>query len=149
MGALNLPAVGLVYADTQITIYTVEKFPDYGPLCLPLWQAAHTGALQIISSELALLETLVMPLRNNDTTLINDYRNFLLHSELRLQPLTQAILQEAAQLRATIPGLKTPDAIHAATALSQGCTLFISNDAGFRRVPGLPLVLLDDVLAAP
>ena len=58
-------------------------------------------------------------------------------------------LREAARLRATIPGLKTPDVIHAATALLNGCALFVSNDTGFRRIPGLPLVLLDDVLAAP
>jgi predicted nucleic acid-binding protein len=66
-----------------------------------------------------------------------------------LLPITQSVLREAAQLRAIIPALKTPDAIHAATALLHGCVLFISNDVGFRRVPGLLLVLLDDVLAAP
>jgi predicted nucleic acid-binding protein len=56
-------------------------------------------------------------------------------------------LREAARLRATISGLKTPDAIHAATALQHGCALFVSNDVGFRRVPGLSLAILDDVLA--
>ena len=58
------------------------------------------------------------------------------------------ILREAARLRALIPGLRTPDAIHAATSAQHGCALFVSNDAGFRRVPALPLAILDDVLAA-
>ena len=58
-------------------------------------------------------------------------------------------MREAARLRAIIPGLKTPDAIHAATALIHGCVMFVTNDTVFRRVPNLPLVLLDDVLAAP
>ena len=40
----------------------------------------------------------------------------------------------------------TSDALHAATALNAGCVLFVTNDAGFRGVPGLPLVILDDLL---
>jgi predicted nucleic acid-binding protein len=67
----------------------------------------------------------------------------------RLISITPNILREAARLRATIPTLKTPDAIHAATALLSNCALFITNDLGFRRVPGLVLAILDDVLAAP
>lgn len=149
MGSLNLPASGVVYVDTQISIYTVEKFPNYAPLCLPLWQAGQASVITIVSSELSLLETLVMPLRNQDAALISDYRHLLLHSDMKLLPITQEILEDAARLRAQISGLKTPDAIHAATALRYGCALFITNDTGFRRVPGLPLVLLDEVFAAP
>ena len=36
------------------------------------------------------------------------------------------------------------DALHAATALAAGCSLFVTNDTDFRRVPGLPAVILDD-----
>ncbi|MBC7527815.1 MAG: PIN domain-containing protein, partial [Chthonomonadaceae bacterium] len=66
-----------------------------------------------------------------------------------LLPITKDVLREAARLRATISGLKTPDAIHAATALLNQCRLFITNDRGFLRVPGLNTAILDDVLAAP
>jgi len=55
------------------------------------------------------------------------------------------ILERAAQLRAAT-NLKTPDAIHAATALEHGCTLFVTNDSTFRRVPGLPVTILADLL---
>ena len=41
---------------------------------------------------------------------------------MRLLPITQSILREAARLRATIK-LKTPDAIHAATASAAFVTL--------------------------
>lgn len=64
----------------------------------------------------------------------------------RLLPITEDVLREAAHLRATIPTLKTPYAIHAATALLHGCALFVTNDTDFRRVPGLPLAILDDIV---
>ena len=60
---------------------------------------------------------------------------------------TTDLTQRAAQLRATV-NLKTPDAIHAATALHEGVALFVSNDAAYRRVPSLPVTLLDDALTA-
>jgi hypothetical protein len=43
VGSLIIPASGLVYADTQALIYTVEKHPVYFPLLLPLWQAVQAG----------------------------------------------------------------------------------------------------------
>lgn len=148
MGTLTIPASGDLYTDTQALIYTVQRHPVYAPLCRPLWQAAAIGQNRIFSSDLALMETLVMPLRNADTVLQAHFERFLLHSDVTLLPITQDVLREAARLRASIPALKTPDAIHAATALLHGCVLFRTNDTGFKRIPGLPLAILDDVIAA-
>ena len=64
---------------------------------------------------------------------------------MRLLPVTQPILREAAQLRTTTR-LKTPNALHAATARQAGCVLFVTNDPDFRGVASLPLVILDDLL---
>ena len=64
---------------------------------------------------------------------------------MRLLPITQSILRKAARLRATNK-LKAPDALHAATALDAACVLFVTNDAGFRGVASLRLVILDDLL---
>lgn len=63
------------------------------------------------------MEVLVLPLRNVDTSLIADYEQLLFSSEIQLIPISKSVLREAANLRATT-NLKTPDAIHAATALS-------------------------------
>ena len=149
MGRLTLPASGAVYADANIALYTVNSHPVYAPLCVPLWQTAQQGTITVVSIELTLLETLVGPMRAGDTLKVMFSANLWNRPGAYLLPITQDILREAARLRAAIPGLKTPDAIHATTALLQGCTLFVTNDMGFRRVSGLPLVLLDDVLATP
>ncbi|MEI2577490.1 type II toxin-antitoxin system VapC family toxin [Scytonema sp. PRP1] len=147
MGTLNIPASSLVYVDTSTVIYSVEKFPEYVPLLAPLWLKLQAGEIEIVSSELILMETLVLPVRNSNSILINAYEQLLISSEMRLIPISQSILRQAANLRAT-SNLKTPDAIHAATGLSVSCNQFITNDKGFRNVPGLPVVILSEVLAS-
>ena len=64
---------------------------------------------------------------------------------VRTLPVTASILRDAARIRAAI-NLKTPDAIHAATALAAGCVQFITNDAGYRKHSSLPVVILKDIV---
>lgn len=145
MGTLILPSAGLVYLDANGVIYSVERHPAYWPLLQPLWQAAKGKTIEIVSSDLVLMETLIGPLKSGDAALANTYEQLFHQAQTRLLPITQPILRRAAQLRATTK-LKTPDALHAATALDAGCVLFITNDVGFRTVANLPLVILDNLL---
>lgn len=144
MGLINLPGSGVVYLDANSIIYAVEKHPDYAPLLDHLWPAAQAQTIELISSELSLMECLIGPLKSGDLVLQTTYETTLLRSEMRLLAITQSILRDAAQLRAATK-LRTPDAIHAATAKQVGCSLFVTNDTGFRAVPGLPVVILDDL----
>ena len=145
MGQLVIPPAAIVYADTSIFIYTVEENSDYYSLLQPLWSRFQAREIELISSELTLMETLVVPIRDSNTDLIDTYEQLLLSQTIQLTPISQAVLREAARLRATT-NLKTPDAIHAATALNNGCTLFLTNDSQFRNVAGLPVVILREVL---
>src|SRR5437763_2815769 len=115
MGALTLPVSGLVYIDTMTLIYTVERYPAYWPLLEPLWLAAQARTVEIVSSELTLMEALVGPLKSGNAALEKAFEQALLGTGLRLLPITQPILRDAAQLRATTR-LRTPDALHAAAA---------------------------------
>ena len=145
MGTLTVPSFGLVYFDTNPVIYSVERHPVYGLLVQPLWQAAKAKTIEIVSSELVLMESLVGPLKSGDAALAHAYEQLFQQARTRLLPITQSILREAARLRATTR-LKTPDALHAATAQLAGCVLFVTNDAGFRSALSIPLVILDDLL---
>ncbi len=147
MGQLIIPPSAIVYADTSIFIYTVEENLDYYSLLQPLWSLFQAGEVEIISSELTLMETLVAPLRDAKADLVNTYEQLLLSSSIQSISISQRILRQAAQLRA-ITSLKTPDAIHAATALSQNCSVFLTNDRGFRDVLDLPVVILKDVFVS-
>ena len=96
-------------------------------------------------SELVVAETLVRPIRGENANLETAFRTVFAAPEVQLVPTTRDIWEDTAHLRAET-GLKTPDAIHAATALRAGCDLFVTNDTDFRRVQGLPVVILNDLL---
>lgn len=148
MGTLVLPPAGTIYIDANVLIYSVQQHPVYFSVLLPLWQAQQAGR-HVITSELTRMEALILPMRLHDSALIASYRQLFQQQTVDLLPILPGTLEEAARLRASIAGLKTPDAIHAAAALLHGCTLFLTNDAGFKRVPNLPVNMLDDVIASP
>ncbi len=156
MGQLILPNADRVYVDTVTVIYAVEQTPTYGVLLNPLWHSLQARTLEVFSSELTLMETLVVPLRNSDTFLVDVYERLLRSRsvserespQMQLIPISQTILREAARLPASTPSLRTPDAIHIATATISGCTQFLTNDRQLRTATNLPVVILDEVLTS-
>ncbi len=145
MGPLMLPAGGTVYVDANTMIYSVERIEPYRGLLAPMWQEARAGRFTLASSELVVLETLVKPLREGNVGLEMLFRSMFAAAEMELIPATLAIWEDAARIRATT-GLKTPDALHAASALQVECALFLTNDSDYRRVQGLPITVLDDLV---
>ncbi|MCX6376773.1 MAG: PIN domain-containing protein [Armatimonadetes bacterium] len=143
MGTLALPNSGIVYVDTQVLIYSIEKIAPYYDCLMPLWEASENGQLAVAASELAILEVLTGPMKTGDERLVRTYDQLLNSADLQLIPIDQGILREAAKLRAST-SLKSPDAIHASTAMSIGCSAFITNDAVFRSVTSLPVLLLSE-----
>ncbi len=140
MGALILPPSGPVYIDANAAIYAVEKIEPYHSFLAPLWPAARSGRVSLVTSELTWMETLVKPLRDGNRALEESFRAFLTAREVGMIPTTLTLWEQAARLRGL--GLKTPDALHAATGLAMGCVLFLTNDDGFLRVPGLRVTVL-------
>ena len=145
MGSLSLPDDGSAYLDSNSFIYSVERVEPYCALLDLVWQRARSGEITIVSSDITVLETLVKPLRDGDEVVEGLFRSLLDSNEVRLISASRELWESAARIRAETR-LKTPDALHAATALSAGCNLFITNDRDFRRVPNLPVVILDDLL---
>ncbi len=146
MGSLTLPDSGSIYLDANGFIYSVEHIEPYAALLKPVWQAAADRDIQVVSSELVILETLVKPLREEDNQLVKIFEELLFNTrEVQLVPTTADIWEDAARIRAA-SGLKTPDAIHAASALASEAALLLTNDPHFRRLEALPVVILDELL---
>ena len=142
---MTLPSQGAIYLDTSAMIYSVERNEPYFTLLAPAWQQAEAGQFVVVCSELVIAETLVRPIREGHADLAAAFRAVFAAPEVDLIPTTRQLWEDTARLRAET-GLATPDALHAATALRADCDLFLTNDTDFRRVRGLPIVVLDDLL---
>ncbi len=146
MGGLALPTSGTVYLDANCFIYSIERIDPFRAILDTIWQAVSIGQITVVTSELTLLEVLVKPLQVGDETTAAMFRIILRHSpDVQMLPITQAVLEEADNLRATM-NLKTPDALHAATALLNHCKLFVTNDGAFRRASNLNVTILSEIV---
>ena len=145
MGALILPEDRRVHVDANVLIYRVEAIEPYATASEPLWQALQDGECEVVTSELTILEVLVLPFRNRDRTLAELYRSLLSTEGFSCLPIDRGTLELAAEVRARFR-LRTPDAIHAASAIRSGASMFLSNDVAFRKVDGLNVIILGDLI---
>ncbi|MEI6207534.1 MAG: type II toxin-antitoxin system VapC family toxin [Desulfuromonadales bacterium] len=117
-----------VYLDSCIAIYLVEEHPAY---CGVIENALAQLDGIVCYSPLTELECLVLPLRMKHKELLDKYDTFF-SLNLKLY-MPDAVYREAARLRAEF-GIKTPDALHLATARYHECTELWTNDDRLARV---------------
>jgi predicted nucleic acid-binding protein len=131
--------------DTAPIIYFVEAHLRYDALVSEIFRRVAAGAIQGVTSVITLTEVLVHPFQRGDAHLGDEYRALLLTSrDFQTLPIDGAIAEQAANLRARY-GLRTPDALQIATALTVGCTAFLTNDARLQRVSELRVLVLEEL----
>jgi len=123
-----------VYLDTNPIIYLTEGNSAFKASIASLFAEFDRVGARLITSELALTEALVVPLRNGDAELVAVYER-LFDVFIEALPISREVLITAARLRAETPGLKTPDAIHLATAILANADAFVSGDNGIKKLP--------------
>ena len=127
--------------DTMVFIYAFEGPREFGRPCTALLASIRDGDRAGVMSTLVLGELLVRPLRENRRDVALRYVELLgRYPNLEQVPADGAICQLAAELRATTPSLRLPDAIHVATALSHGATALVSFDVRLRNLGSLEVV---------
>jgi predicted nucleic acid-binding protein len=146
VGALKGQLVGV---DSSPFIYYVEDHPNYIEVVRPFFEAVGRGELQAVTSVVSLLELLVHPNRRNDRVVANKYRDILLNSgNITCREITTEIAELAAVLRSE-HRIHTPDAIQMATGVLSGATYFLTNDARLPSLPGMKVVMLDEIRQDP
>jgi predicted nucleic acid-binding protein len=110
----------------------------------PLFDAAIAGERELVTSAITLLEVLVVPVRLGNAVLAARYETLLTRGRgLRLVDVDRVQLRTAAELRAR-HGIRTPDALQLAAALTAGSAAFVTSDGRLRDLPGLPVLRLRD-----
>ncbi len=81
-------------------------------------------------------------MRTNDSATLAMFDGFIARPDLVWVDLTRDVVELAAVIRVQT-GLKTPDALQAASCLQLGGDhLFLTGDGAFRRVSGLKVKIL-------
>lgn len=83
-------------------------------------------------SDLTYLESIIKPLRTKDAKIKKLFDLFFERQTLLTMP--RAVYESAAKLRADFQTLKTPDALHLATATHHKCNEFWTNDNRLNNV---------------
>ena len=141
-----LKAHHMLYLDTAVFIYFVERHPRYFDFCNEIFRRVEEGRIEAMTSTLTMTEILVQPYKmKKEELVLKFYSLFTTYPHLKWIDLTLGISDLAAKLRAE-HNMKTPDAIHSASALFTGATGLVCNDRIFRRVAGMECLILDDVV---
>jgi predicted nucleic acid-binding protein len=118
-----------VYLDSCIVIYLIEEHPLFSARIEK--QLNQGFDIEIFVSVLTEMECLVFPLRNRNGLLIEKFNDWF--DAVNLLPVSRTAFLNASQLRADFPSLKSPDALHLATATLYNCDEFWTNDERLKK----------------
>jgi predicted nucleic acid-binding protein len=132
--------------DTSPFIYHVENHPAYSVASDRVFRWIASEASLGITSTLTMTEVLVLPYRSErGDSAESTFASLVQMGNIEWTSPSLGIADRAARARA-VYRLRTLDAIQLATALSREATGFITNDAAFRRVADLEVILLDELV---
>ena len=134
----------IAFFDASALIYLIEgKEPFATKVRKELAAAARKyPELRAAISRLTWLECRVGPMRANDNTTLAAFDTFFARADLIWIELTKNVVELAAAIRVK-HGLRTPDALQAASCLQLGADhLLLSGDGAFSRVAGLKVKVL-------
>lgn len=133
-----------IYIDSNIFIYLLEDTLPYVNLVAPLFEFIEKGQITGHTSSLTILEINVKPYQLGQTNIAHNYTAKLKTlSHLFIHDLSIDIADQASQLRAKYK-LKTPDAIHIASAMDCQCQALLGNDKGFKKIKEISYLHLGD-----
>ncbi len=129
----------IAYFDASALIYLVEGKPPFAERLraeLSRWAKKHPDAGAAVS-RLSWLECRVRPAREGDQATLAAFDAFFSRADLVWVELTREVVELATAIRVR-HGLRTPDALQAASCLQLGAGhAFLTGDAAFERVAGL------------
>jgi predicted nucleic acid-binding protein len=138
LSPLNLPRGSTAALDTVALVYFLERHPVHHNTASRILKRIEEGRIAGVMSSLVFAELLVPAFRAGDNPRAGCVLRLLTSlPNLKVFDITPEISAEAARLRARY-GLRTPDAIHAATALAAGADVLVTNDRDLlKAVPGI------------
>lgn len=143
--SVALSGVSLLFLDTAPVIYQVEKNAVYFDRVAPIFRAIDAGQINAITSPVTLAECLVHPLRQGLAPVREAFIDAIVNgANTTFIEIGQSIGELAAQFRADY-NFRLPDSLQLAAAIVNGCDTFLTNDTQLKRVPGIRVLVLDEL----
>lgn len=131
----------MVYLDTNCVIYFVEQNPAWVSKVIARLTRFRVANDRLAVGDLTWAECLVGPFMSGDAAVEASYPAFFTDPKIQLLPMTAAICERAARIRAT-HRFELVDSLHLATAVEHGCGLFLTNDAKLKTCGDIPVEVL-------
>lgn len=129
----------IIGIDASIAIYFLQRTSQFFIPAKKLFSLVEEGKLHGVFSVIGMIEVLTGPKKMNQPALAAQYKTALSQfPHLIIAPVSEAVVESASQLRAKY-GIKTPDAIHIATAICHNAAAFISEDKQLLQVTEIPV----------
>jgi predicted nucleic acid-binding protein len=137
-----------LYLDACCFIYLVEGAPNWQHPVQRRLKALPKDA-RVVSSQLSRLECRSKHLRDSNLELLAGYDALFSADRVVLLDIDATIVDRATVLRAK-HNLKSPDALHLASAIVAGATAFLTGDASLARCTDVDVEVLasDDYSAS-
>lgn len=133
--------VMLIYLDTVICIYAVEGAPSFQKRATARLATMKATGDQPALSDLTWLECRVKPIRLGDTAALADMELLLTASNIVRLPMPFEVYERACHIRA-VHNYKLADSLHLATAVENGCGVFLTNDYRLSSFPDITVEVL-------
>ena len=131
----------MIYADTNVIIRLLEGQPAVRAPIENRLQPFRGLTQFLLTSRLGRLECRCKPLREGNAALLGLYESFFGSAEVLLLEIDAMVVEKATELRASL-NLKTPDAIHLASAILAKVTLFLTADQALQRCTQVPIEIV-------
>lgn len=126
----------------MVFVYLAEDHPVFSAQVERIYRRMLKRGDTLCTSTLTLGEALVASIKSEDKNLGDKTRSVLRSDELQLLPFRATTAEIYAEIRAKYP-VKSPDAIHLATAAEAGADVFVTNDKHLHRlrIPGIQFIV--------
>ena len=127
------------FLDASALIYLVEGAEPFASRARHALSGlvGREPSVAVALSRLTWLECRVHPLREGNAAVLEAFDAFFQRPDIVWVDLSGQVIELATAIRART-GLKTPDALQAASCLQWGADhLFVTGDTAFRKVAGL------------
>jgi len=137
-----------VLLDTSVLIYYLEEIEPYYLLAEEIFNEINDDSIKGFLSVISVTEFVTKPFEDGKVAEVERFKQFLSSLSIQVLEVTYEIAERAGKLRSQYPSIRTPDALIVATALENGCDVFVTNDKNLKKleIRGLVIIVLEDFM---